>query len=365
MTGTKLRFIKPCRESDSSPPLTPLRVKNNKDRQTETSLLLDLNILIRMEDVLLKGKNPADLGLMELVNLINQCPPESICLSPGFALSEVHPKFKKQCFEIYEVFLSIFCPEIVDHPNATRNSGIEPESVRKPSFHELSIGEQYLHAASYYSLIQIHIINSKYSYLSGYEKFNIYLDAVCNDIDVISAVEAEIAKYCFCKKEEHYSQLFKNRIGYIKENFLDKNKEPKKHLLNIFNGVQDLQYGKAALKYSGAKFDGKNQETWVATLDSKLYWLSESIHHYPVPGEEDGKHYSIVRNFEQESCDYWRNVDQALHDREEAREKERRTTEEEIQPNVSKHEEGFEKLHRTLLNKGFTDFSTQFVSKSD
>lgn len=112
MAELKMRFIKPCRETDSSPKLTVRRVEENKRRKTETSLLLDLNILIRMEDVILRGKNPADLGLMELVNFVNQCPPETVCLSPGFALSEVHPKFKKQCFEIFEVFLSIFCPPV-------------------------------------------------------------------------------------------------------------------------------------------------------------------------------------------------------------------------------------------------------------
>jgi hypothetical protein len=308
-----------------------------------------------MEDVILRRKNPADLGLMELVNFVNQCPAESICLSPGFALSEVHPKFKKQCIEIFEVFLSIFCPQLVDHPTATRNSTIEPEGLRKLEFHELSLGEQYLHSISYYSLIQIHIIDSKYNNLTGVERFNIYLDSVCNDIDMLSAVEAEVAKYCFCVKKDEYSQDLKDRIQDIKDNFLDRHTDPKKRLLNIFNGVQDLKYGKSALKYSEEEFYGKNQETWVVTLDSKLYWLSESIHHYPVVGEPHSKFYCIVRTVEQKNCDYWQSVDAALYTRQSIRKV--------VGKARSPLSEGdMENLHNTLLNKGVRDFDEEFSS---
>lgn len=355
MAELKMRFIKPCRETDSSPKLTVSRVVENKNRKTETSLLLDLNILIRMEDVILRGKNPADLGLMELVNFVNQCPPESVCLSPGLALSEVHPKFKKQCFEIFEVFLSIFCPQLVDHPTATRSSASEPEVLRKLEFHELSIGEQYLHTISYYSLIQIHIIDSKYKDITGEEKFEIYLNSVCNDIDMLSAVEAEIAKYCFCEKREEYSQSFKDRIQDIKDNFLDRNSNPKKRLLNIFNGVQDLKYSKSALNYSEEEFFGKNQETWVVTLDSKLYWLSESIHHFPVEGEPHSKFYSIVRTIEQESCTYWQNVDRVLYARQEMRINQGKAS-------SMLSDSDMRNLHGILLNKGFNDFNEEFAS---
>lgn len=355
LPGLKLRFIKPCRKTDSSPKLTVSRVIENKKRKTETSLLLDLNILIRMEDVILKGGNPVDLGLMELVNFLNQCPPESVCLTPGLALSEVHPKFKKQCFELFEVFLSIFCPQMVDHPTATRDSEIEQEEPRKLKFDELPIGEQYLHSISYYSLIQIHIIDSKYGNRTGLEKFNIYMDSVCNDIDMLSAVEAEIAKYCFSTKKEHYSQELKDRIQDIKDNFLDRHTNPKKHLINVFNGVQDLKYGKSALIFSEELFDGKNQETWVVTLDSKLYWLSESIHHYPVNGEPHSKYCCIVRTPEQENCEYWKSVDDALYERLDLRKNEGKA-------DVPLSEKDMENLHSILLNKGFTDFDEEFNS---
>lgn len=355
MSGLKLRFIKPCRKTDSSPKLTVSRVIENKERKTETSLVLDLNILIRMEDVILRGENPVDLGLMGLVNFLNQCPPESVCLTPGVALSEVHPKFKKQCIEVYEVFLSIFCPQMVDHPTATRNSEGGIEAPKKLKFNELPIGEQYLHSFSYYSLIQVHIIDRKYSDLTGLEKFKIYMDSVCDDIDMLSAVEAEIAKYCFSTKKEHYSQDFKDRIQDVKDNFLDRHSNPKKHLINIFNGVQDLKYGKSALKYSEEFFYGKNQETWIVTLDSKLYWLSESIHHYPVEGEPHSKFYSIVRTPEQGSCEYWQSVDQALNERLALRKDKGKA-------DSPLSEEDMKSLHSILLDKGFGDFEDEFNS---
>lgn len=354
MPGLKLRFIKPCRETDSSPKLTIKMVEDNKKRNTETALLLDLNILIRMEDVVLRGKNPADLGLMGLVNFLNQCPAESVCLSPGFALNEVHPKFRKQSFEVFEVFLSIFCPQLVDHPAATRNSTIEPEAIRRLEFHDLPIGEQHLHSISFYSLLQIHIIDSKYRSLPGKEKFKIYLDLVCDDIDMISAVEAEVAKYCFCTKSTEYSQEFWWRVDDIKKNFLDRNEDPRKRLANIFNGVQDLKYGKSAIAYSEELFCGKNQETWVVTLDSKLFWLSESIHHYPVKGEPHSKYYSIVRTRDQESCDYWKDVDGILRERQALRIKQGKAY-------ALLSQDEMEKIRATLLDKGFGDFNKEFA----
>ncbi|HHC6527292.1 TPA: hypothetical protein ACN34I_004535 [Vibrio parahaemolyticus] len=353
MTGLKLRFIKPCRETDSPPDLTVSRVIENKNRNTETALFLDLNILIRMEDVILKGGDPVELGLMSLVNFLNQCPPESVSLVPGLALTEVHPKFKKQCYELFEVFLSIFCPQMIAHPTATRNSEVEVEPNRKREFHELPIGEQYLHSISFYSLIQIHIINSRHSNCSGLEKFNHYMDAVCKDIDMLSAVEAEIAKYCFCTHKDIYSENLNEKIQAIKENFLDRHSNPKKHLANIFNGVQDLKYSKSALKFSEEMFYGKNQETWVVTLDSKLYWLSESIHHYPQQGEPDSKFFCIVRDRDQDNCEYWRSVDDALYKRLEARTQQGKSS----VPLTDRH---MKDLLNTLTRKGFDDFYEEF-----
>lgn len=353
MSNIKLRFIKPSRETDSSPILTPQRVIDNKRRNTETSLFLDLNILIRMEEVFLKNVNPVDVGLMELVNFINQCPPQSLCLSPGFALSEVHPKYKKRCFELFEVFLSAFCPQMTDHPTATRNSEVDLDETRKVRFEELDISEQYFHSVSFYSLLQIHIIDKTMQDLQSHEKFSAYLDNVSKNINMLSAVEAEIAKYCFCKKSEDYSQEFKDKIQAIKDNFLDRNEKPVQRKRNIFNSVQDLKYGKAALELSEVVFFGKNQETWIATLDSKLYWLSESIHHHPVPGEPDGKYYWAVRNDEQKKCPYWNAVDWMLKKKQGQRINDGSATK-------PLGEDGLEKIHKILITKGFDDFSSTF-----
>lgn len=353
MSNIKLRFIKPSRKTDSSPILTPEHVIANKRRNTETSLFLDLNILIRMEDVFLKGANPEEVGLMKLVNFINQCPPESLCLSPGFALSEVHPKYKKRCFELFEVFLSAFCPQMIDHPIATRHSEVELDDTRTRRFEELTIGEQYFHSVSFYSLLQIHIIDKTKDDLQPHEKFSAYLDDVSKDINMLSAVEAEIAKYCFCTKSEDYSQEFKDKIQAIKDNFLDRSEKPAQRLRNIFNAVQDLKYGKSALELSEEMFYGKNQETWIATLDSKLYWLSESIHHHPVPGEPDGKYYCVVRNDEQKNCPYWNTVDAMLDHKQKQRMSDGSATK-------PLGEDGLAKIHNTLITKGFGDFSRVF-----
>lgn len=353
MNTHKLHFIKPCRKTDSSPILTPSIVTENKRKGIETTLILDLNILIRMEDVILKKRNPNEFDLTRLINFINLCPPESLCLTPGLALDEVHPKFKKLSFEIYEVFLSIFCPGMIDHPTATRNTLQEDERTRAYEFSELNLEEQYFYSVSFYSLMQIHIINANHKNLSSIEKFKCYLDRVCNNIDMISSMEAEIAKYCFCEKSHNYSNTLNDKIDDIKKNFTSASSKPKQRLKNIFNGVQDLKYIKGALEYSQELFFGKPQDTWIATLDSKLYWLSESAHHYPVDGERDGKYFSIVRSSDQETCNYWSSVDQLqVHTQAERQQRGK--------GKVPLDNDAIPIIHKTLTTKGFEEFLDTF-----
>ena len=189
--------------------------------------------------------------------------------------------------------------------------------------------------------------------LKPLDKFKIYIEKVCNEFDMVSAIEAEIAKYCFCDKSESYSKDLNYRIGKIKENFLNRNSNPEKRLKNIFNAVQDLNYGQAALAFSEQEFFGKKQETWIATLDSKLYWLSESIHHHPVDGEPDGKYYTIVRNAEQLHCEYWQSVDDMLIVTQDERARQGKV-------NSPLSEFGMKSLHQTLIQKGFSEFKTIF-----
>ncbi|NWB64472.1 MULTISPECIES: hypothetical protein [Pseudomonas] len=354
MTSHTLHFIKACRETDSSPKLTPSIVTSNKREGIETTLILDLNILVRMEDVILRKHSPNEFDLTRLINFINSCPPHSLCLSPGFALNEVHPKFKKLSFEMFEVFLSIFCPGMIDHPTATRNTEQEQERTRAYEFSELSIEEQYVYSVSFFSLMQIHLINAKHPSLSGIEKFEKYLIRVCDGIDMLSALEAEIAKYCFCDKKPTYTMALNDKIEDIKKNFMDGSKKPKQRFKNIFNGVQDLKYIRGALQFSQQEFFGKLQDTWIATLDSKLYWLSESAHHFPVAGEPDGKYFSIVRSPDQQGCQYWLTVDL-------------------LQEQLSKQrvlngkgsaplgDEGMPRIHKALTTEAFEEFFATFT----
>lgn len=353
MPSHTLHFIKPCRKTDSSPRLTPSIVAENKRKGIETTLILDLNILVRMEDVIIRRHSPNDFDLTRLINFINSCPPQSLCLTAGFALNEVHPKFKKLSFEMYELFLSIFCPQMVDHPTATRNTPNEAERTRAYEFSELSIEEQHLYSVPFFSLMQIHIINATKPSLSGVEKFKTYMSRVCDEIDMLSAVEAEIAKYCFCDKKPNYSDELNAKIEDIKNNFMSGSNKPAQRFKNIFNGVQDLKYIKGALEFSKEHFYGKTQDTWIATLDSKLYWLSESIHHYPVAGERDGKYFSINRSYDQQTCNYWLSVDALQEQLQHERSQNGKGT-------APLGETGLPRIHNTLTTNGFREFFAVF-----
>ncbi|MDP4571960.1 hypothetical protein Q8O96_23095 [Pseudomonas sp. LPH60] len=83
-------FIKASRITEST--LDPVHIARNKSANVETTISLDTNMLIGMEKVVKHGNKWASVkkqGLQNLVKLLHRCPPQSVCLSPGLALSEM------------------------------------------------------------------------------------------------------------------------------------------------------------------------------------------------------------------------------------------------------------------------------------
>lgn len=293
------------------PLLDKTRTLANARKFTETSLVLDLNILSKMHEVVTGQTKYKESGLANFIGLIKKLP--NIHLSPGFATYEVHADMQKDICASFESFLSIYAKKFVDTPNAIRDFLLETPTV-KNGFFDLTEGEKYLCAIPYLSMLKIWLIDTQFKDLKPYDKYCLYLDFMANNIDMIGAIENEVAKFIFCDSSEISDKNFQRVCKTVKENF---NKRPNntnidRVLKDRLNAARDIAYYRFTALQSNEFSDGKLQDTWLATGDNGLKELSSFIYFVPHP-ESDSKYIAYHRNNAQKNSEYWEYCD-ALSD---------------------------------------------------
>ncbi|MDR2215139.1 MAG: hypothetical protein LBE59_04780 [Nevskiaceae bacterium] len=303
-------FFRPSRVTEAEPILNPDVVATNARRGVETTLLLDTNVLIRMEYVV-KGGNKRHLlkehGLHNLVNLLGRCPPKSICLSPGLAFEEMPPACAERSRIFYETFCAVHLPQFIDTPNCDHRAFAGKD--RNYGYLDLEPARQALLAIPYTSLLYLIIIDKSFSG-GAIQKFKEFLRRLSCDLDILSAKETEIAKYCFA--EGSLAGEIKDVRDALRDNFL-KTRGKKSKLIQTydqaiataFNGANDLAFINAANIVQTRGLDGVPQDCWIATCDKKLFAFSRIFHYLNVDGEA-GK-YAVTHAFsEQHRDEYWR-----------------------------------------------------------
>ncbi len=282
-------FIKPSRPIEEEIKLDPVLVAINKGEGVETTITLDTNILISMERVVDYGNKWALVkkhGLHNLIKLLQRCPPKSVCISPGLALNEMPPERAQQSREKYELFCAKHLPGFVDAPNCiyTEYKG----KKENYGYDDLSSESRAVLAIPFTCILYLNLIDNKYKG-KPIDKFNRFLDKLEDKVDILSAVEIEIAKYCFaeppadCRKTIELKQK-------IRSNFLktSKNKLPKdsSEVMNIaFNSACDIHLLQAANVIDQNGIDGVKQDSWIATKDKKLVEFCNIFHHVNLDGE--------------------------------------------------------------------------------
>lgn len=285
----KTLFIKPNRPIDREIKLDPILVAKNIHKDIATTLILDTNILIKIEKVVNKGNKWSSVkkqGLDNLVKFLQKCPPKSVCISPGLALDEMPPKLAEQSRKKYEIFCSVHLPRFIDIPNcihATYKGKKENYGYR-----DLSLESQAVLAVPFACILYLNLIDNKLNG-SPLDKFKKFLDKIESKVDFLSAAEIEIAKYCFVEPPADCREIIKLR-RVIRNNFLktSEGKLPKNvsEVLSIaFNGACDLHLLQASNIIDQNGVDGVKQDTWVATKDKKLVEFSKIFHHISFDGE--------------------------------------------------------------------------------
>lgn len=303
------KFIKPCRKQDKSPVLTKSKSLRNAKKAIETCLILDLNILSKMNEVISGDIKYLDSGLQDFVTFLNKTP--NIYLTAGLATIEVDHKWLVNLVESYEKFLSIYAKSYVDTPNATRNF-LNDSPKEKNKFRDLPENEQYLNSVAYVGILKIWIIQRTQNILQDIEKYKLYIEYMENTVDMIGGIETEVAKYVFFDGNNIKDVKFKSFWKDIYDNFYKrKNSTNLENILkDCLNAARDIMYYRLTALMSDKLLDNKKQDTWLVTADNGLANLTNSIYFVSGMDDSDAKYINIVRNDEQKESFYWKYCDE-------------------------------------------------------
>lgn len=305
---TRTYFFKPSRPVGPPPKIDPLLVAMNHAQGRSTTLILDTNILVKMEKVVASGNKAADLknkGLHNLVALLNRCPLESIYLSPGLALNEMPPALAEKSRNNFDVFCERHLPQFSDCPSAIQMRYIG--KVTDYGFFDLDNEAQAVLAIAFSSLVYLQLLDRTPG-LRPIEKFKRYLNILVAELDLVSAREVEIARYCFANPPATSKEIIALR-KVIRRNFLQTKDErlPRSadQLLHIaFNGACDLSLILTANHGDSKTIEGRKQDCWIATGDSKLWKFGEAAPHILLDGEA-GKFFHPPMLEEHSEDSYW------------------------------------------------------------
>ncbi|CUJ41211.1 hypothetical protein [Achromobacter sp. 2789STDY5608621] len=275
-------FFKASRPIGEVPKLDPIRVARNHLQDIATTLVLDTNILIKMERVVRSGNKVSAIkpaGLHNLLTLLERCPSQSIYLSPAFAFGEMPPALAENCRQAFDVFLARHLPNFVDSPDAipATYSG----KSKDYGFFDLEMNAQMVLAVPFCSLVYLQVVD-RMSRLKPIEKFERYLDMAEEELDVLSAKEVEIARYCFANPRNDSRELIDLRRVF-RRNFVQTKEEalprsPEQLLAVAFNGASDLNLLNSANVLDNQALDGIIQDCWITTTDKKLERFSQISH---------------------------------------------------------------------------------------
>ncbi|MBS0420989.1 MAG: hypothetical protein JSR66_24980 [Proteobacteria bacterium] len=310
-----LHVIKPV-YSDKMPALSRARLLENAVAQRETVLLFDTNILRRMYDFARAGARREALrehGLDQLIRVLNQPDYDTLLLSPGFAFDELAPAMTARFHSVFEWFISHYTPQYRNHPSAL------PPNLWTPQYHstywELTRHAQYVFALPYALLLLLQAVIGDKSGQGTGARFERFIQLVLAEIDMLSAREIEVARWCLSPPIDR-DISYRDRRQAMIDNFAKFQKRTPRSIEELkhtaLNGARDLLLIAAAV-YSDAKgLDGIAQDTWIATYDGKLASYCEHFSYVPL-GPLSGSLASITHVPSDHDTGYWQSTAELLY----------------------------------------------------
>jgi len=298
-------FFKPSRIAGAKRILDSTLVRENYKQGVVTTLILDTNVLINIEELFKnrsRGATPGNAGIERILSLTMDSPPGSICISPGLGFQEMPPiraAYSTRCFEA-------FCSE---HAFLDTSDSIRPDYQGKASdysFFDIDENAQMLLTIPFCSLVYLQVVD-RLQHLRPMDKLKRYLSILEEELDILSGPVIEIARYCFAPHAAANKKTIALR-KVLRRNFLKiDNRLPANstELLRVaFNGACDLTLLNSANVLDSFGLNGIPQDCWVVTGDRKLFQFSEIFHHLPLRGEA-GKFFQIANLEEHRGDPYW------------------------------------------------------------
>lgn len=272
-----IRVFKSTSNSQDLVELDTGAIMENHFKGRKTSIIIDTNIMLYIEDAYHSGerhKKLKDWGVLHLAKMVRKNGKYGVFLSPGAAFLELPPSRRKNVETAFDRFLQNYLPNFSYDPNSKRTP-YETGSQKPEAFTDLSPDQQKLVSCSYASLLALNIIGGLED-LNEIEKFTLYLDYCAEVLDLVSLKELTIARYAFAS-ERGITESVRRKIVATRSNFLKIKRGAKKGLSAsevkkriAMNGANDLRIISMSdiLNNSHEVFD---IDAWIATNDDKLF----------------------------------------------------------------------------------------------
>ena len=277
-----LYLVKGSRLTDAHPILSTDVVVHNKREGIETCLVLDLNVLADMEDVVFGKRTLEETGLDKAVCLLNGT--RGLVLVPGFGFGEVSTSYLASRLAGFEAFLATYCPTYGDAPNATS------EALRKriknqeaySCFADLPEGQRLILAPFYASTLKIRLLTLDDTRLPA-EKFFDILRFHCDDLDYLTLIPLELAKYVFCQIPGIKQVSFREFCAKMRRILVKGKPKSSIDLSNsCLNAAYDLYYYMASCAGGSPHLalGDYRQDIWILTGDEGLACLADAIYYH-------------------------------------------------------------------------------------
>lgn len=318
-----IQFIKPCRRTDEGHrELTPEYALECFMQGKVVQINLDNCSLQRMEMLQEDStiKDVERVGLLPLAKILEVAPFISLT---AMGVNEMPDKHVAKSMRAYQLFCKKFWPSHKDDKEATFRSFDESSIDRKVEFRKLPDGARCVYGTSYITMLQVQNIKLNHADKSPEEQFELYIYSMITMLDVLSAFDMEIAKYCFWSPTSNeINQLpesVQQRRRDIKKNFAKVGSELDKCKWLAFDAAMDIHWlcGSNYAEDLGVtlSIDGREFmiDNWVGTNDHKLFNICKDIHWVFSQGS-NMKLLAVTREDELYGYPYWKFVDQKTED---------------------------------------------------
>lgn len=309
----KAEFVHPLRRAAIQEGFDAQYISEEQKRGRLPSVVVDLNVLDRITEVVEGRAALSEAGLDQVVEKLSESPTAN--LIPGFSFAEADGDNAAKHAKNFEAFCREYLPNYIDGRDTTHRV-ITEKTRRKRRMSDLPRQERLMLAMHYACMLKIMLLYRDKS-LAPEARFENMLNWFVQDLRIIPAFEAELAKFCFFNTQslQNARSPFVVDCEVIRKNFL-KGGRFEKNLEKRLNATRDVFIYRLTVKLPeiektvlGTLY---GHDPWLLTADEALKAVSKHLYYLlPSAGEQRGIILTCP-NREREESAYWAHCDELL-----------------------------------------------------